>query len=169
MNQSKMVKGLLFDPYKQELRPVEVRNDIHVWHKVLKCDCCDVNRLASDHDGTAIDIWFDDEFLLKAEPGPSFAVQLPSDNGEVRIYHGYALLFGSNNEGETTDLSLFNQVPKPLRGREMEYLVQCIMMAFRLKWERWEARVKRDNYIDEQMRMPELEMPQDFHYLSVLD
>jgi hypothetical protein len=169
LKQGSLLKGLLFDPYKRQLSLVEVRNDIRTWHKLLRCDCVDVNRVIRPIlDREAVDIWFDDEFLLKDPVGPG--LRLTDSDDVVREYHGYCLMLSSDSDGNSTDFTLFSEMPKDASTEIIALMLMGFQLTMKVSWENWERRLPKDTFLDLQMRTPEIEISSDdFRMLAVLD
>jgi hypothetical protein len=164
--QGRLLRGVLFDPYKREISIVEVRNNLDVWHKLLRCSCVDVNRLMAPIDGhQSADLWFDDEFLMKTPVGPGFRFR--STSGRYLEYRGYGLLLSSDSEGQSTD---FDLLPNPGDKRDDEATIYFWGMLFtHVQWEMWEKRLPSETFLDQQIRTPELEMDKDdFRVIAVL-
>ena len=110
MNENKKSFGVLIDSEFKGVAPVEVVgrfNGEYYSHlkdlrEVINCRCVDYLQLGTVCGGKyALDMWYDDEFLLKCEPGElrtGFVV-----NG--REFIGNAVIMASNLEtGETIGL-----------------------------------------------------------------
>ena len=97
---SKILKGLLLDSKKREIREVDLRvNDdgscLREMYDIIGCNCVDVGSggLAYLPSKPADDIWFDDEGLF-SENTTSFLIP-----DWVPII-GNGLILGSNDEGD---------------------------------------------------------------------
>lgn len=72
-------------------------------YAILNCDCVDVINI--DIAGHSVDIWFDDEYMLKAqkEDDPNFAIL--DENGKVEnIIFGNVFICAVDDEGDMTSL-----------------------------------------------------------------
>jgi len=149
-----LISVLFIDPYKQEARPVSLRNDIFIWHKALQCDCCGVSAVAENsRTRQQVDLWYDDEFLLHDVLPPAFRFKNPK--GEYLEFRGYAFLAEANGNGDTVSLN-----SKAIQNHKVfKFLIG-------LEWEDLEKRKVVPEYINQQLRTPELEMDGDFKYLS---
>ena len=99
-----MLQGFLIDPFKQEMRRIEISSDPDIWRKVMRCDWYEVLSISTTGEQT-MDLWFDEEGRVKPNPFPRFRIDRgASMGGGTFEIHGYALAFSSNSEGETIDL-----------------------------------------------------------------
>jgi hypothetical protein len=48
-NKTKLLNGLLIDPFKKEVRAIRVADDLATWYTLLECDRVDCRPIASDH------------------------------------------------------------------------------------------------------------------------
>lgn len=146
---SKMLTGLFIDPFKGELSAVEIAHDSSVWRQVLKCSCIDCVCIAEVDPLLAIDIWIDDEGLLRNEPRPFFKVKKGRSFGfqEVKLC-GYGLVLGCDpTTGKTVSLDVPTDKFGPTVG---------------LAFERWHHRLDANEHMDELLRTIELELPGKF-------
>jgi hypothetical protein len=152
---TKMLDGLLIDPFRQELRRVRVAHDLDTWYGVLCCDNVDVCCLASNSlDGAALDIWFDDEFTFKEPIWPGFLVKSARSTGsQTHVLHGYGLVFASNREGTSISLS------------SSRHSVEWFARATGLAFENWKLRTDEE-FIGQVIRTPETELGGRFEYLK---
>lgn len=150
---TKSVKVILIDPYKREVRKVEIGHDLATWHQLLRCDCLDCQRLTQE--GLfSLNVWFDDEFLLKEPLAPGFVIV--DFHGAERQYRGYAFLCASNDEGDAVSIGeAALGVPDKILARLLQ-----------VRWESYEMRLGQDAFIDLRIRTPELEMPGRFKFLD---
>lgn len=155
---SKLLKGILVDPYRREVRRVEVGHSLDAWYALLRCQCVDVRRIMEGENKTCIDVWFDDEFLIKEKLGPGFRLPLQHCN-EPLVVFGYGLILGSDSEGETCDLGHEGLALGALAARRI----------LKLQFENWMARkLSSDMFMDEIFRTPETEssLSGRFRYLD---
>jgi hypothetical protein len=152
---SKMLTGLLIDPFKQELRRVRVAEGLPTWYEVLQCDYVDCCCVASDSaQGASLDIWFDDCFLDREPLWPAFKVTgSDSTGGRTHVLHGYALVFARDKEGTTISLSSSDQS------------AEWFARATGLQFEHWQLRTDEE-FIDQLLRTPETELGGRFEYLD---
>jgi len=91
-----LLKGLLIDPYKREIREIQISHDLNAWHTLLQCQCVELIRLqvVSDGRGRSTDLWVDEEFLItKGEDHPKFIVTV--QNRYQQVVYGYGLVLAS--------------------------------------------------------------------------
>jgi hypothetical protein len=152
---SKLLDGLLIDPFRQELRRVRVSGDLRVWYKVLQCDHVDVCCLASDSSqGANLDIWFDDEFTFKEPIWPGFRVTSSDSTGaQTHVLHGYGLVLASDRTGTSIGLSA--------SGQSAAWFARATGLAF----EQWKLRTSEE-FIEQVMRTPETELGGRFQYVD---
>lgn len=144
--------GILVDPFKTEVSLVVLDrgpDELNLWHKILDCHYVECVRLSHDRlTGKTIDLWCDEEFLLKDVAAPAF--QITNERGKATVIHGYSLIFGGENySGETICL------PLPEDGSFEEALIFLISQCFKLKFELISAsRFKGEEFIPQRMRGP---------------
>jgi hypothetical protein len=153
--------GLLIDPFKREVSMVTCRNNIKDWYRILQCDCLEVIRLLSGknapamHDGSSLDLWVDEEFLLAERVTPAWRITYwDNDTCECRPIEifGYGLLFLCDQEGETECLHLeMSDCAKFLTAMNLQFEHDT---SPRLK--------KAGEFVEERMRNIELELPGKF-------
>ena len=144
-----MLKGFLIDPFKQEMRRIEISSDPDIWRKVMRCDWYEVLSISTTGEQT-MDLWFDEEGRVKPNPFPKFRIDRgASMGGGTFEIHGYALAFSSNSEGETIDLK-----STPISASLFGVLSE-------LAYE-----ITEKEFIEEKLRMIELELPGEFRYLA---
>jgi hypothetical protein len=146
-NQTKLLKGILIDPYKREVREIQIEGSIHPWHTLLQCECVGVSHLAYNQlTNRETDLWYDDEFLYTKADAPTFRVRL--QNGEQLTVYGYGLVLAGNvNNGETVSLNV--RCPNA---------VETFARAFEVQFEKWERRINQKDVMNELLRTPELEL-----------
>lgn len=146
----------MIDPYKREVRKCEIENDLYTWYTLLKCDCVDCQRLmCQEGNPCSIDLWFDDEFLLKEPIGPGFKIASGTDREAV--YHGYAFMAAHDGKGNTISLA-----PEGMKQSNED-----IKKALRISFEIWEKRLDPNSLLDQQLRTIELELPGRFKFLDL--
>ena len=154
MSKPPKITVLFVDPYKREFRPVSLRNDLSTWYKALRCEYVEVMHVAHDKNtAQEIDLWFDEEFFLKSPLGPGFRFSNP-EGKKITIY-GYAFFCESNDTGDSVSMA---------EGALKLY--PAFSELINLRWEPWEKRVGPNQFIEQQLRIPELEMSGDFNYLD---
>jgi hypothetical protein len=127
------VKAYLIDPFQRKLHDLEVGHDLGEWYRALRCDCVDVVHVGQASNGHAVDIWVDDEGLLRSEPWPLFKI------GRSTLA-GYGLVLESDNQGQSRGVTF----PKSyFNGR--------------IFFESWEQRLDPAKYLDEMTRVPSWE------------
>lgn len=145
----------MIDPYKREVRKFEADADIFLWQKMFQCDCCACTTLlAVEGNPAELDIWYDDEFLCKEPVGPAF--KIASGTNREAVFHGYAFLAAHDGEGNTVSLA----------DPGMSQSNKTILRVLRLQFETWEKRLDPNLYLDQQLRMFELEFPGRFKFLD---
>lgn len=151
----KMLAGLLIDPYKQEMRRVEIADDLDSWREAMQCQWVE-HHLLSREPMTNIDLFFDEEFAISGEIKPSFQLHVgPTIGGYPLEIGGYALVFASNHGGETISLETCDQT------------AIAFAILSQLKFERHgTGKLVGREFIEERMRNLELEMPGRFKYLT---
>lgn len=144
-----MLQGFLIDPFKQEMRRIEISSDPEIWRKVMRCDWYEVLAISTTGEQT-MDLWFDEEGRIKADPFPRFRIDRgASMGGGTFEIHGYALAFSSNSEGETVSL----------QSTPVSALFFGVLAG--LGYE-----ITEKEFIEEKLRMIELELPGEFRYLA---
>jgi hypothetical protein len=104
MKESKMLDGVLIDPWKQEISRIQISSDTDIWRKVLRCDYFDCMAISTS-DGISMDLWFDDEGRMYDQPLPRFRLCRGDSVGGGWIdICGYGLFLSSNSQGETIGL-----------------------------------------------------------------
>jgi hypothetical protein len=150
----KLLDGLFIDPFREEVRRVQVARDLDTWYKLLYCHAVDRACLAESPEGE-LDLWYDDEFLFREPRLPAFRLTSSRSMGSnVYIIHGYALVLAANHEGESVSLS------------SSQASVDWFLRETGLAFEKWRNRLTRsDFFIPQMIRTPELEFPGRFKYL----
>jgi hypothetical protein len=132
------MKAFLIDPYQRKIHPLDIDSDLSVWHQLLKCDCVDRAEIHRNASNTrAVDVWVDDEGLLKEPVPPTFKVR-----GYPNPLAGYGLLLGAN-------LTSGRSIAAPYAS--------AAEIAPLIMWERWERRLNPDDYFEELTRVPSWE------------
>ena len=149
-----LLDGLFIDPFREEVRRVQVAKDLDVWYKLLYCHGVECASLAESPEG-ALDLWFDEEFLFREPRLPAFRLTSSKATGSnVYIIHGYALVLASNQKGQSVSLS------------SSQASVDWFLRETQLAFEKWRNRLTRsDFFIPQMIRTPELEFPNRFKYL----
>jgi hypothetical protein len=150
----KLLDGLFIDPFRKEVRRVQVAKDLDTWYELLYCHAVECACLAESPEGN-LDLWFDDEFLFREPRLPAFRLTSSKSMGSNEyIIHGYALVLASDAEGRSVSLSS--------SAMSVEWFLDATELAF----ENWQRRLTRSDYFIPQMiRTPELEFPGRFKYL----
>jgi hypothetical protein len=149
----KILDGLFIDPFREEVRRVQVARDLDTWYKLLYCRGVECTCLAESSEG-ALDLWFDDEFLFREPRLPAFKLKSAKSVGMADyIIHGYALVLASNKKGKSVSLS------------SSQASVDWFLRETQLAFEKWRNRLTRsDFFIPQMIRTPELECPGRFKY-----
>jgi hypothetical protein len=149
-----LLDGLFIDPFRKEVRRVQVARDLDTWYKLLYCRSVECACLAESPNEN-LDLWFDDEFLFREPRLPAFKLKSAKSAGMADyIIHGYALVLASNRAGESVSLSSSKA--------SVEWFLDVTDLAF----ENWHRRLTRsDFFIPQMLRMVELELPERFKYL----
>ena len=152
--QIKLLDGLFIDPFRKEVRRVQVAKGLDTWYKLLYCHGVECACLAESPEG-ALDLWFDEEFLFREPRLPAFRLKSAKSVGMADyIIHGYALVLASNQHGESVSLS------------SSQASVDWFLRETGLAFENWQRRLTRsDFFIPQMIRTPELELPGRFKYL----
>jgi hypothetical protein len=131
------MKALLIDPYQRKIHEVQISKDLRAWHAMLECDCVDKVELHRNKAGTrALDVWIDDEGLIKEPVAPLFKLA-----GYDSPLAGYGLVLGANlNTGESLDCPIAVEQLGP-----------------NLKFEPWEKRLDPADYFAQLTRVPSWE------------
>jgi hypothetical protein len=127
------MKALLIDPYQRKIHQLDIDDSIHAWHEALHCDCVDRAEIYRNPQGTrALDIWVDDEGLIKEPVPPTFKVK-----GREYPLAGYGLVLGANlKNGKSIEVTLGPEDIAPL-----------------ILWEQWERRLDPQDYFEELTRV----------------
>jgi hypothetical protein len=150
-----LLDGLFIDPFRKEVRRVQVAKGLDTWYKLLYCSGVECACLATGPEDANLDLWFDEEFLFREPRLPAFRLTGSVSTGSaVYIIHGYALVLASNQDGESVSLS--SSMPS----------VDWFQRETGLAFENWQRRLTRsDFFIPQMIRTPELELPGRFKYL----
>lgn len=157
-----LLEGFLIDPFKQSIDRIEIANDLDVWRKVMRCewvDCVRLTRRSERTNDTELDLWVDEEGLLAEVPAPRFKLQrgLTFGGGTVEIC-GYGLIFSSDAEGNTISLKS-DPVSTAL-------FVQMCELCFEICENNPRFDGVDTEFLEEKLRMIELELPGEFRFLS---
>jgi hypothetical protein len=153
---TKLLDGLLIDPFRKEVRRIRVADDLATWYKLLECDYVDRCPIASDPaNGSYLDIWFDDEFLFKEPVWPAFRFTDSELLGSTtHILHGYGLALACDRNGKTVALT------------SSDFSVVSFIAQTQLAFENWKLRLAEEDYLDQLIRTPELELSGRFEYAN---
>ena len=157
---TKLIPGLLIDPFKQEIGIIEIANDPDVFRKVLRCDYFDCLCIDKEEEGnTKMDIWFDDEGRMYDQPLPRFKLTRGEScgGGDFDIC-GYGLILSSDEEGETIGLAV-NPVGLAI------WLQYCHLLFERTE-DNPRFKGKDTEFFDQKMRTIELELPGQFRMVG---
>ena len=157
-NETKMLDGVLIDPWRQEISRIQISSDSDIWRKVLRCDCYDCMAISTS-DGISMDLWFDDEGRMIEPPSPRFRLRRGDSvgGGEIDIC-GYGLLLSSNNRGETIGLQT-----NPLNlGR----WIALAGLAFEVPQGNPRFKGYDTEFLEQKMRLLENELPGKIKILS---
>jgi len=132
------MKALLIDPWQRTIHQLQVGASLDAWHQVLQCGCVDRLRIHRNPQGTrAVDVWVDDEGMLRHPVPPCFAVK-----GYLNSLAGYGLVLGANlTNGKSIDCNLGPENIGPL-----------------ISFERWEERLNPADYFEQLTRVPSWEI-----------
>lgn len=161
---SALLKALFIDPYRQELQRIEIENDLDTWRKALRCDWIEHLTLSRESVGhTNLDLWFNEEGAINAEPAllaPRFRLQRGnSAGGGLFAIHGYGLVTSSNAEGETVSL-----ITNPLSAATFGAVTY---LAFEDPQSPEPGnRLRGKEFLEEKLRLIDLELPGKFRYLA---
>jgi hypothetical protein len=156
--QTKMLDGILIDPWKEEVSQIRVSSDSDVWRKVLRCDVFDCMCISSESGGTCMDLWFDDEGRLIEPPSPRFRlIRGDSVGGGCYDFCGYGLLL-SSREGTTIGLTT---TPASIAM----WMTMCELSFERLEDNPRFKGIDTD-FIEQKMRSIELELPGQFQLIG---
>jgi hypothetical protein len=151
-SKTKLLDGLLIDPFRKEVRRIRVADELSTWYKLLECDAVDRCPIASDS-GKYLDIWFDDEFLYKEPVWPAFRLTASGSMGSTEhVLHGYGLMLACDGQGKTIGLS------------SSSFSVNWLIRATGLRFENWQLRLNESDYLDQLLRTPEMELSGRFEY-----
>jgi hypothetical protein len=133
------MKALLIDPYQRKIHEIQISKDLSAWHAMLECDYVDRVEVSRNKAGTrALDVWIDDEGLMKEPVAPLFKVR-----GCENPLAGYGLVLGADlTNGKSIDCPLTLTV---------ERLRQNIA------FEPWEKRLDPRDYFAQLTRVPSWE------------
>jgi hypothetical protein len=141
---TKLLNALFIDPYKQQVVPIAIADDIGVWHRVLACGCVEPVRI--DRVGKlVIDIWLDESRLLRKPMAPRFKIR---DTALI----GYGLVLARNDGGETASLPA-------------NFTLAAFVDSTRIGFEPYQIRIKPEDCIEQLTRSLELEQPGKVCYL----
>ena len=96
---TKILNGILIDPYLKKVTNVKVKNDLKDFYRVLDCSMVEVVSF-----GDVNDLWVDEEGLLKRDQRFFKVNNLPYGHHGVIV--GKALLLKCGDEGGTEDCTL---------------------------------------------------------------
>lgn len=150
-----LLAGLLVDPYCQTIRRIACGRELADWRKVLQCDWVEHHLISQEEDGTTLDLWFNEEFAIDGVIRPCFTLHTgDSCGGHPLEIAGYGLVFAAKH-GETHALLT------------TEDSMNAFAVLSGLGFERHNhARLAGYEFIEEQLRMIELEMPDRFRFLE---
>lgn len=159
---TKMLQGILIDPYKQEVSQIAISHDTDVWRKVLRCDYFDCMCISSESvTGTCMDLWFDDEGRMTETPSPRFRMNRgDSVGGGNYDFCGYGLIFSSNKNGETIGLETS---PASLA---MFMAMSCLQFEDFENANNPRFKGVDTDFLEQKMRIIELELPGQFQLLG---
>jgi hypothetical protein len=127
------LKAYLIDPFQRRVHTLDIGHDLHAWYEALMCQCLDVAHVGQAPNGHAIDVWVDDEGLLRNEPWPLFQLS-------THTLCGYGLVLESDAEGESQGVTI-----------PLTWFVD------KLRFEPWEKRLDPADYFAELTRVPSWE------------
>lgn len=123
------LKSFLIDPFQKTVRPMEIENNIDEWHKVLDCQIY-THVMLGKHRDKPIDLWVDDEGLLRQPNYPYFYWI-----GYHEPLCGYGMINSSTGpESISSNLSL-------------QYV------ATRVQFENWEERLNPEDYFEQMTKI----------------
>ena len=96
---TKILNGILIDPYLKKVTNVKVKNDLKDFYRVLDCSMVEVVSF-----GDVNDLWVDEEGLLKSNQRFFKVHNLPFGHHGVIV--GKALLLRCGDNGGTEDCTL---------------------------------------------------------------
>jgi hypothetical protein len=131
------MKALLIDPYQKKIHEVEVSNDLQSWYDLLRCELVDRVEVHRNPQGDrAIDVWIDDEGLLREPTPPMFKV-----HGYPQPLAGYGLVLSANLA----------------TGESISCTLGASHLSGWISWEPWERRLNPQGYFEELTRVPSWE------------
>lgn len=151
-----LLAGLLIDPYCQTIRRIACGPELDDWRKVLQCDWVEHHLISREENGTTLDLWFNEEFAIDGVVRPMFTLHTRDSGGGYPLeIAGYGLVFAGNGGGETMALLA------------TEESMNAFAVLAGLGFERHNhLRLAGYEFIEEQLRMIELEMPDRFRFLG---
>jgi hypothetical protein len=149
---TKLLDGLLIDPFRKEVRRCRVADQLATWYELLQCDTVDRCPIASDS-GSYLEVWFDNEFLFKEPVWPVFRLTASGSLGSTEhVLYGYGLVLACDRHGKTMGVS------------SSAFSLRWLIGATGLCFENWEQRLPQEDYLDQLLRTPELELAGRFEY-----
>jgi hypothetical protein len=127
------LRAYLIDPFQRKVHTLDVTHELSAWYDMLECSCVDVVRIGTAPNGNAIDVWVDDEGLLRNEPYPLFRL------GEGTLC-GYGLVLECDSEGKSLGVSFGHS-----------------WFEGKLRFEPWERRLNPADYFEQLTRVPSWE------------
>ena len=118
IKEKKILKGVLVDVENNEIKKVEVKDSLHSFYKLLKCDTIDI--VIRNINGVNVAIVCDDDGLFKSDQIPSV---LTLHNGEVveQIVNN-VLIFSADTDDDGNMLSLSDEEINQLLSKSMVFV-----------------------------------------------
>jgi len=124
------LKALLIDPFQRRVHTLEIEHSLRAWYEALMCQCVDVVCVGRTEAGRRVDVWVDDEGLLRQPCWPCFKI------GKAELC-GYGLVLECDGGGESQGVTFG---PEWLVGK--------------LAFEVWEKRLNPADYFSQLTRVP---------------
>lgn len=121
----KKLTGYLIDPFQRRFHEIETTDKLDDWHKLLDCEVIDLARVEQ-----GIDIWIDDEGLMREPHYPLFSYL-----GFGNPLCGYGLALSSNG-------------PESISLERPPGFFQT-----KIQFEDWENRLRQEDYFDQMSRV----------------
>lgn len=123
------MKALLLDPWQRRIHRIQVDHSLAAWCRILGCKSVKRLEIHRNIQGTrAVDIWVDDEGLMKEPMPPTFKVR-----AYPQALAGYGLVLGAN-------LKTDESIDCPMGKDHFEVYIA---------WEPWEKRLKVEDYFEQ--------------------
>ena len=167
----KLIPGIFIDPWNQTVSIIEVTDNLDDWRKLLRCKTVECVHLArrgqlpqlAEYEGIdTLDLWCDEEFLLKDTPDPGWRFYYPGREPEVcEVIFGYGLIIGGQNRTGAS-------VGFPIDLMALPVFCMWLRLAFETR-EGIAIRFGGNEFIAERLRSIDAELPGRVRTLSQIE